>query len=185
MTGDERYSSPFSDGESTGSVVLTYGAPFLGTLLVAVGIAGGILGGYAIVQSEFGLCGDPTILVYSADETTEYTGADAPELDRFSVNELAPAERRAFEEATRSPRQVADVRGRFVHREAFRRGVLVTSNGTVRYATLTSTDACLAIDPLLFPLGIVSILLGILGILTPPLYRKLLEREERSGRTSR
>ncbi|GAA0251652.1 hypothetical protein ACFFQF_02645 [Haladaptatus pallidirubidus] len=187
MSGDERYTSPLPDDRTDGSVILTYGAPFLGTLLVAVGIAGGTLGGYAVAQSELGLCGNPTIVVYSPAETGQYTGAspEQPALDRFAVAELTPAERRAFEEAVQSPRGVADVRGRFAHRDVFRRGVLVTSDGIVRYATISSANSCLSVDPLLFPLGVVSILLGILGILTPPLYRKLLEREERAGRTSR
>ncbi|WP_266076414.1 hypothetical protein [Haladaptatus caseinilyticus] len=185
MTGDERYSSPLSEDESTGSVVLTYGAPFLGTLLVAVGLAGGTLGGYAIAQSELGLCGNPTIVVYSPAETAQYTNPGGPTLERFSAAELTAGERHAFEEALRSPRQVADVRSEFVHRDAFRRGVLVTTGGTARYVTISSTNPCLSVDPLLFPLGVVAILLGILGILTPPLYRKLLEREERAGRTPR
>ncbi|WP_435153166.1 hypothetical protein [Haladaptatus sp. DFWS20] len=185
MSGDERYSSPLSDENMTGSVVLTYGAPFLGTLLVAIGITAGVLSGYAIAQSELGLCGNPTIVVYSSAETAQYTIPESPTLDKLSTAELTQGERRAFQEAVRSPRGVADVRGRFVHRGAFQRGVLITSGGTVRYATITSVNSCLTIDPLLLPLGIVSILLGILGILTPPLYRKLLEREERAGRTSR
>ncbi|WP_049971008.1 hypothetical protein [Haladaptatus cibarius] len=186
MSGDERYSSPVPDDRTVGSLVLTYGAPFVGTLLVAVGIAGGILGGYAVAQSELGLCSNPTIIVYSPVESGQYVeNPETPTLDRFTVAELAPAERRAFGEAVQSPRGVADVRGQFVHRQAFQRGVLVTSDGTVRYATISSTNSCLSVDPLLFPLGVVSILLGILGILTPPLYRKLLEREERAGRMSR
>lgn len=186
MSGDERSSKPIRDERVTVSTLLTYGAPFFGTLLVAVGIAGGILGGYAAVQAELGLCGDSTIVVYTPGQSEQYTEPQTgPTLRRLSVAELTPAERHAFEEAVRSTRGEADVQGRFVHRQAFRRGVLVTRDGTMRYATIASTNSCLSVDPLLFPLGVVSILLGVLGILTPPLYRKVLEREERTGRPPR
>ncbi|WP_281275379.1 hypothetical protein [Halorussus ruber] len=36
-------------------------------------------------------------------------------------------------------------------------------------------------DPLLLPLGLVAILLGVAGILTPPAYRRLLASETDSG----
>jgi hypothetical protein len=186
MSGDERSSESIRDDRPTASTLLTYGAPFLGTLLVAVGIAGGILGGYAAVQAELGLCGESTIVVYPPGQSEQYANPQAgPTLRRFDVSELAPAERRAFKEAVRSTRGEAEVRGRFVHRRAFRRGILVSDGGTVRYATVASTNSCLSVDPLLFPLGVVSILLGVLGILTPPLYRMVLEREERTRRPPR
>ncbi|WP_458189953.1 hypothetical protein [Haladaptatus sp. NG-WS-4] len=186
MSADERADEPVRDERRTVSTALTYGAPFLGTLLVAVGIAGGILGGYAAAQAELGLCGNPTIVVYTPATSDQYTDSQTgPALERLRVGELTPAERRAFEEAIGSPRGEAEVRGRFVHRPAFSRGVLVTNDGTIRYATITSTNPCLFVDPLLFPLGVVSILLGVLGILTPPLYRRVLEREQRKGRPPR
>lgn len=180
MNTDDRHPEPIDDDTTLGETLLTYGAPFLGTLLVAVGIAGGVLGGYAVVQSQLGLCGDPTIVVYSPGATEQLTAAtQADPLRRFRIEELAPAERRAFENALRNPRDTANVRGRFVHRRAFREGVIVSSDGSSRYVTISSANPCLGVDPLLFPLGVVSILLGVLGILTPPLYRRLLEREER------
>lgn len=179
MSTNDRQPESVTEEGSVRDALLTYGAPFLGTLLIAIGIAGGVLGGYAVVQTHLNLCGHATIDVYSPDETNQLTAAtQRGPFQQFSVDELAPAERRAFEYALDNPRSTGDVRGKFVHRSAFRRGVLVTSGGETHYVTISSANPCLGVDPLLFPLGIVSILLGIGGILTPPLYRRLLEREE-------
>lgn len=186
MDPDDRHPEPIDEESSLSETLLTYGAPFFGTLLVAVGIAGGTLGGYAVVQSQLDLCGNPTIVVYSPGATDQLTAATRTDpLREFGIDELAPAERRAFEDALENPRDTGEVRGRFVHRQAFERGVLVTSGGTTRYVTISSVNPCLGVDPLLFPLGVVSVLLGALGILTPPLYRTLLEREERARGTNR
>jgi hypothetical protein len=150
MSADDRHPEPIDDESPLSETLLTYGAPFFGTLLVAVGIAGGTLGGYAVVQSQLNLCGSPTIVVYSPGATEQLTAATRTDpLREFGIEELSPAERRAFEDAT-----------------------------------ISSANPCLSVDPLLFPLGVVSILLGVLGILTPPLYRKLLEREERARGTN-
>jgi hypothetical protein len=185
MSADDRHPEPIDDESPLSETLLTYGAPFFGTLLVAVGIAGGTLGGYAVVQSQLNLCGSPTIVVYSPGATEQLTAATRTDpLREFGIEELSPAERRAFEDALENPRDTGEVNGRFIHRGAFRQGVLVTSGGTTRYATISSANPCLSVDPLLFPLGVVSILLGVLGILTPPLYRKLLEREERARGTN-
>jgi len=171
--------------EPRGSAALTYGPPFLGTLLVALGLAGGLVGGYAFVQAELGLCGDTTVVVYSPDATDQLTAAqpDGPGLQRFAFDDLAPAEQRAIETAVRDPADQADVEGRFVHRAAFERGVLVEYEGATRYATIASRNACLDVNPLLFPLGVVSILLGVVGILVPPVYRRLLALEMESERS--
>ncbi len=179
MTADN-HPEAITEGQSPREALLTYGAPFLGTLLVALGIAGGVLGGYAVVQTHLNLCGHATIVVYSPDETKPKMGATQQDPFRtFTLKGLSPAERKAFEYAIHTPRDTGDVRGRFVHRAAFRKGVLVTAGGETRYVTIGSVNPCLNVDPLLLPLGIVSILLGIGGILTPPLYRRLLEREKR------
>ena len=171
--------------EPRGSSALTYGPPFLGTLLVALGLAGAVVGGYAFIQAELGLCGDPTVVVYSPEATDQLTAERpaGPNLERFAFPDLAPAEQRAVESAVRDPADVGEVEGRFVHRAAFERGVLVDYRGATRYATVTSTNACLAVNPLLFPLGVVSILLGVVGILVPPIYRRLLALEAQSERS--
>ncbi|MFB6118779.1 hypothetical protein [Halosegnis sp.] len=158
--------------------VVTYAAPFLGVLLIVVGIAAGVMGGYSVVQTELDLCGDPTIQVADEATTAEYTGADAPALERLTVAELSPAERRAFEEALAAPDGEATVDGAFPHRPQFDAGVLIEYEGGERYAALVSLNECVAVPSLLFPLGVVSILLGIGGVVTPPLYRRLAAFEE-------
>ena len=168
------------------AALLTYGAPFVGALLITVGIAGSVLGGYAVVQQEFQLCGDPTISVSSVEDTRNLIdGPNAPVLDRFAFEELSPAERRAFEHALEAEDGQADVRGAFPHEPAFRDGAVVEYRGEVRYVTVVSYIECLAVDPLVLPLGVVAILLGLGGVLTPPAYRALLSREERGGPWSR
>ncbi|MFB6140573.1 MAG: hypothetical protein ABEJ26_09090 [Halosimplex sp.] len=157
------------------SAFLTYAIPFAGSLLIAAGIAAGVVGGYAPVQQELGLCGSPTISVSTPAETDELTNGsgDAPSFERLDFGELTPAEQRAFEEAIDEPFGQARVRGEFAHRRAFDRGVVVRYEGTERYATLVSQNRCTSVDPLLFPLGVASILLGVVWILAPPMYRRL------------
>jgi len=162
------------------SPAVTYGAPLFGVLLLAIGIGGGVLGGYAIVQQELSLCGNPTIAVESPAATERRVTAQPynPALPSFAFDELAPAERRAVGEAVARPNGQADVRGAFPHRSAFVQGALVSYRGADRYATVVSRNACLSIDPFVFPLGVVSIVLGIAGVLTPPAYRALVARVE-------
>ncbi|RBI59069.1 hypothetical protein DMJ13_24600 [halophilic archaeon] len=166
---------------------MTYGPPFIGTLLIALGLAGGVVGGYAFVQAELGLCGDPTVVVYSPEATDRLTAEQpsGPNLQRFGFDDLTPAERRAVATAVSDPAGEAEVRGRFAHRSAFERGALVEYRGATRYVTIASTTACLSVNPLLFPLGVVSILLGVVGILVPPVYRRLIALEARSERSRR
>lgn len=168
--------------------LLIFGAPLLGVLLVAFGIAGGALGGYAVVQAHFGLCGDPVVNVYTPAATTDLTsGQTAPTLDRLRVSELSDAERTAYERALEDPSGEARVRGPFPHRPAFRRGVLLVEdgqngqNGQTRYATLVSDRPCLSVNPLFFPLGVTAILVGVGGILAPVFYRRLVAFDERRG----
>ncbi len=172
---------------TTRGALLTYGAPLVGALLVAVGIAGSVLGGYAVVQAEFGLCGNPTIGVSEPSAATGVgsgPGADGPVLARLDAEDLSSAERAAVERALAEPGGQADVRGTLANREAFERGALVGLDGSTYYVTVVSSVECLGVDPLVLPLGIVAILLGIGGVLTPPAYRRLLERGD-AGRFGR
>lgn len=165
--------------------LLTYGAPFLGAILLSLGIAGGVIGGYSAVQSQLGLCGDPIVSVETAEDTARlqqgYGEGTGPTLDRIDYADLSESEQAAFEEALDSTRREGTVTGAFPHRDAIQGGVLVTYEGETYYTTLSSANECLAADPLLFPLGIVGILLGIGGVLTPPLYRWYLAFERRQG----
>lgn len=160
----------------------TYVAPLLGLLLVAGGIATGVLAGYATVQDELGLCGSPSVTVYSPADTRSLVSdpSVAVELDRVAFEELSAAERAAVREGTSSVDREGTIRGEAPHLEAFREGVLVRDGDADRYVTLLSEDTCLSVNPLLFPLGVVAILLGVGGVLTPPAYRKMRAFEERT-----
>lgn len=164
---------PFAD-----SPLLVYVIPFAGALLVAGGIAAGVVGAYAPVQDELGLCGSPTIHVSSPGETAELVGAgNETAVGRLAFEDLTAAEQRAFEAALSDPFGEGDVRGSFANRDAFERGVVVRYRGTDRYAALTSADECTSVDPLLFPLGVAAILLGVVWILAPPMYRRFAALE--------
>jgi len=165
--------------------LLTYGAPFVGAILLSLGIAGGVLGGYSAIQSDLGLCGDPIIGVDTAEDTERlqqgYGEGGGPTLPHIAYENLSEAEQAAFEEALAASNREGTVAGEFTHRDLIEGGVLVTYEGEEYYTTLASENRCLSADPLLLPLGIVGILLGIGGVLTPPLYRWYLAFERRQG----
>lgn len=163
------------------SVLFTYVTPFLGVLVVAVGIGAAVPGGYALIQGDLGGCGNPTIAVESPEETAARFDGDAPRLPTLPFEELAPAEREAFTEALSDPRSEARVDGSFPNRPAFLDGVIVVAEGERHYATLVAENPCFEAAPLQFPLGVFAIGLGLVGVLSPPLYRRLVELEERAG----
>lgn len=144
------------------SRVLTYLVPFVAALLVAVGIAGVVLGGWGVVQPAVGACDTAVISVSTPEQTEQRLANDAwaSSVDRMAYEDLAPAEQRAFTEALERPQREGTVDGDFRHRAAFERGVVVTHQGTERYATVVSTNRCVAVDPLLLPLGAVTLLVG-------------------------
>jgi hypothetical protein len=160
--------------------VVTYAAPFLGVLLIVVGISAGVMGGYSVVQSELDLCGDPTIQVASEETTAEYTGSGGPSLERLTVESLTTAERAAFREALAAPTGEAEVAGDVAHLEQFDAGVMIEYDDGERYVSLASRNQCVGVPSLLFPLGVVAIFFGGGGVLTPPLYRRVAAFETES-----
>lgn len=162
------------------SALFTYGAPFVGVLLVAVGIGAAVPGAYDYIQEDLTECDAPTIAVESPEETREHFGDD-PQLNlrRLSFEELSPAEREAFREALNDPQGEAHVTGATPHLPAFQNGTFVTADGQRHYVTVVSENPCFVGAPLQFSLGVFAIALGIVGILTPPGYRKLVALEER------
>lgn len=151
--------------EEDESRVFSYGVPFAAALFVAIGVAGTVLGGWAIVQPAVGACDNPTIFVDSQAGTNDRIGdeGDTGEFERLSYAELTPAEQRAFATAIESPQRIGMVDGSFEHQEAFTDGVLIEHEGTTRYATIASMNECLAVDPLVFPLGLFSLIIGLGG----------------------
>ncbi|SEQ06728.1 hypothetical protein [Natrinema salaciae] len=166
---------PVEPTTSSESLVLTYAAPFLGVLLIASGLPLAITGGYVVVQDGIGLCGTPSI---TADPVAE--GETPPEtVETLPAAALSPAERTALEEAIDSPLQEANVDGEMANREALLEGAIVEYEGERYYVQITSQNSCLEVAPLLFPIGGIAILVGIAGVLTPPIYRKMAGFEER------
>ena len=168
--------------ERTGiSLLFTYVAPFFGVLLVAVGIGAAVPGGYAIVQEEISTCGQPTIAVERPEVTERRFANRTPSIDRLSFEELSRAEQEAFTEALVDAVGEAHVDGAFPNRRAFTNGTFVTYEGERYFATVVSENPCFEVVPLQFPLGVFAIGLGTVGILTPPLYRRLARLEEEAG----
>lgn len=180
--GDDTAESPAADDAgpidpttSPESLLLTYAVPFLGVCLIAVGLPLSIVGGYVVVQNEVGLCGEPTITATPADE---YDGALAT-IETLPAEELSAAERDALEEALESPLRDGTIEGELRNREALLEGVIIEYEGEEYYVQITSLNSCLSAEPLLFPIGGITILVGIVGVLTPPIYRKMAGFEER------
>lgn len=166
-----------ADADAT-SPLFTYGVPFVGVLIVAVGIAAAVPGAYALIQEDLTTCGAPTIAVESPEETADRFGdSPPPTVDRLEFAALAPTEQTAFEAALDDPIGEAHVEGAFPNDGAFRNGAIVAYDGDEYYATVVADNPCFQAAPLQFPLGVFAIALGIVGILTPPAYRKLVELE--------
>jgi hypothetical protein len=171
-----------TDGSEATSLLFTYVAPFLGVLLVAVGIGAAVPGGYALIQEDIATCGEPTIAVEGPAETERrFDGTVDPSLPRLAFEELSAAEQEAFREARSDAVGEAHVSGPFPNRPAFLNGTLVIYEGERHYATVVSENPCFDAAPLQFPLGVFAIAFGFVGILTPPLYRWLVELEERAS----
>ncbi|WP_424004550.1 hypothetical protein ACOZ4I_07465 [Haloarcula salina] len=167
------------------STVFQYVAPFVGVLLIAVGIAGAVPGGYAILEPDLENCGNPTIGVESPEMTAERFGGETPRprLARLAFDDLSEAEQTAFREALDDAVGEAQVVGSVPNADAFQRGAIVSYEGEDHYVTIVAENTCFAAAPLQFPLGVFAIALGFLGILTPPLYRRLVRLEQRAKRS--
>lgn len=163
------------------SLLFTYLAPFLGVLLVAVGIGAAVPGGYAIIQEEISTCGQPTIIVETPEVTERRFVGGSPSIDRLSFEDLSESEREAFTEALSDPVGEAHVSGSFPNRRAFLNGTFVAYEGERYFATIVSENPCFEAAPLQFPLGVFAIAFGTVGILAPPLYRRLVALEEEAG----
>jgi hypothetical protein len=160
------------------SALFTYGVPFVGVLVVAVGIAAAVPGAYGLIQEDLTTCGVPTVAVESPEETDRRFGdSPPPTVERLDFASLASSERAAFEAAIDDPIGEAHVEGPFPNAGAFENGTLVAYEGEAYYATVVADNPCFQAAPLQFPLGVFAIALGVVGILTPPVYRKLVELE--------
>lgn len=164
------------------SLLFTYVVPLVGVLLLAVGIAAAVPGVYAHIQEDITTCGAPTIAVETPEETEQRFG-EGPDanLPEFEFAALSPAERAAFREALAHPLHEARVDGAFPHHPEFVNGTLVTYEGERYYTTVVAENPCFEAHPLQFPLGAFATALGIIGILAPPGYRRLVALEEETS----
>ncbi|WP_435078009.1 hypothetical protein [Halococcus sp. AFM35] len=136
---------------------------FLGAVLFAIGIGAAVVGGYALVQEDLGLCGNPILEVSSSNTY----GDDVPSLP---ANSLSPAEHAAFVEAVTGLTSEAEIDGQ-IRTNALREGALITYQGERYYAAIGSLNQCVAIDPLVFPLGVALVGLGAVAYVSPTLRR--------------
>lgn len=160
------------------STLFTYGAPLIGVLLVSVGIAAAVPGAYGMIQTEIADCGDPTILVETPEQTRErFDDPSQAPVSRLAFTDLDAGERAAVRDALADPQGEAHVRGEFPHYRTFLNGTVIRYEGEYHYATVVAENPCFEAAPLQFPLGVFAIALGVVGILTPPAYRKLVALE--------
>jgi hypothetical protein len=171
-----------ADADEETSLLFTYVVPFVGVILISIGIGGAVPGGYALIQDELRDCDSPTIAVETPERTAELVGADGPSLPRLAFEELTDAEQEAFVEALDAPRREAHVYGSFANRPAFESGVVVTYQGERYYSTIVAENTCFRAPPLGFPLGVFAIGLGAVTLLIPPAYRRLITLEQQADR---
>ena len=162
------------------SVLFTYITPFVGVLLVAVGIGGAVPGGYASIQEDIPPWGDPSMAVGGPEGGAKQFSPAPPGVERFNFPELSAPEQAAFREALAGPVGEAHVNGSFPNGDDFRNGSIVRYEGADHYVTVVSENPCYATPALQFPLGVFAIIFGVVGILTPPIYRKLVALEEQA-----
>ena len=166
--------------DTTDSVLFIYVAPFIGVILISIGIGGAVPGGYALIQDELRDCDSPTILVESSERAAALVDDDGPMLARLDFEELSDAEQTAFTEALDAPRHEAHIHGSFPNRPAFENGTVITYQGNRYYSTIVAENTCFRAPALGFPLGVFAIGLGTVAVLFPPAYRKLVELERQA-----
>jgi hypothetical protein len=168
-----------SDSDSD-SVLFTYVAPFVGVLLISIGIGGAVPGGYALIQEDLRDCDSPTILVEPPERAAALTDDGGPDLTRIPFENLTDAEQEAFVAALDAPRREAHIHGSVRNRPAFEEGAIVVFEGAPYYVTIVAENTCFRAPPLGFPLGLFAIGLGTAAVLTPPAYRKLVALERQA-----
>jgi len=163
------------------SIIFTYVAPFVGVLLVAVGIGGAVPGGYAIIQEDITSCDAPTIAVEGPEETAQRFNETNPNLTTLEYETLSEDEQAAFDEALADPRGEARVEGSFPNGDTIRNGTVIMYDDERHYVNVVAENPCYTTPALQFPLGVFTIIFGVVGILSPPIYRKLIELEEQAN----
>ena len=165
----------------TSRSVRAYTVSFVGVLVISASLGGAIVGAYAMVQADFGLCGNPILEVTPPEATEELTAEDAqPNLPHLEYEELTPAEQRAFRTALDSVNNEEEIDGNVEHRAAFRNGAIVTYRGEEHYATLSSLNKCVPMGAFSLPLSIAGLAVGAGLYVAPSLWRRFRYTDEKT-----
>lgn len=155
----------------TSRTIQVYAISFVGIVILSASIGPAVVGAYATVQKDYGLCSDPELEVSGPAETADTTaGNDAPEFVRLDYDELSAAEQRAFRGALASANGVKPIEGDVEHRSAFRSGAIVTYRGAEYYAVLGSLNECVT-GSFNLPLSIAGLVVGSGMVIAPGLWR--------------
>ena len=161
--------------------LFTYIVPVIGAFVLAAGIGGAVLGAYAPLQQDSGLCGESELTVFPPGDTGPVTGG-SDVFSTFAFGELTPEEQRGFREALRSVNNAAEIPSDTEHAESFRTGAVVSYQGN-EYYVATTLHECTNVDPLVLPLSFLGLVLGTIGMLTPIAWRRRIGRPLHGGDT--
>lgn len=157
----------------TSRTIQTYTLSFVGIVILSASIGGVVLGPYAAIQPTYGLCNNPTVEVYSPEDTADLTaGEEVPNFRQFSYDDLTEEERETFREAESSPLEEAEIDGRTTHFEEFRNGSVVTYEGERYYTVVASLDDCMDAGAFNLPLSVVGVVVGLGLSIAPGLRRR-------------
>jgi len=155
----------------TSRTIQLYAVSFVGIVILSASIGPAVVGAYATVQEDYGLCSDPDLEVSGPEETADLTAShDVPEFVRLDYDELSSAEQRAFRGALASANSVKPIEGDVEHRSALRNGTIVTYQGEEHYAVLGSLNECVT-DSFNLPLSIGGLVVGSGMVVAPGLWR--------------
>jgi hypothetical protein len=154
---------------------LTYGLPILGVVILSVSLGGVVLGAYASIQEDTGHCGNPLIHVTPPDKIGPLSGQGGEGLTYpvIDFQELSLAEQRGFEEALARVDHVGTVDATLVHHSEIENGAIVLYQGERYYVTLHGENACVGMDPLVLPLGVLGSIIGVGLVVAPSLWKRL------------
>ena len=158
-----------------------YVLPFLGALVFSASVGGAVLGGYAAVQEDLGLCGTPAISVTPPEDIDHNApeGTVDPSWARLDYEELNDAEKEAFESAVGTVSGTGEVDGELEHEAAFSGGALVAYEGEEYYVAVETMNECVAVSGYVLPAGVVGVLVGLGLFYSPRLARMLADRSDR------
>lgn len=161
----------------TSRSIQAYAISFVGIVVLSASIGPAIIGGYATMQENFGLCGTPVLTAESPEATADRTmGEEAlPNPTTLAYEELSPATQQAFRTALDVPNHEQKVQGTVDHLSTLEGGAIVTYHGTEHYVVV-ETKPCVPYGIYPLPLSIVGLIVGV-GIVAIPRVSKRFRGE--------